>query len=165
MQPFADLMACNVHVKFNPGPLVTFESKPKKGAKTELELECRGGVHFNVLQRETELESQSILKPPAEQTLFFLQDVEDVASSLEFVADSFMVHNVTTPEELPLLNTVLAREEIRFIHEELGHAGRDQVYGTCKRKFRVKGLFELVRNVIKNCDKCQRHKRPIVNRK
>ena len=53
LQPFADLMACNVHVKFNPGPLVTFESKTKKVAKTELKLECRGGVHFNVLQGET----------------------------------------------------------------------------------------------------------------
>ena len=43
-----------------------------------------------------------------------------------------------TPEELPLLNTDVSREEIRFVHGELGHAGRDQVYGTCKRSLELK---------------------------
>ena len=112
LQPFSDLMACNVHVKFNPGPLVTFQSKAKKGTRTELKLECRGGLHFNVLQRETELKSKSILEPPTEQTLFLLHDAEDAVSNLDLVANSYMVHNVTTHEELPLLTSDVAREEM-----------------------------------------------------
>lgn len=190
LQPFADLYACNVIVKYNPGPVVKIISRLTPNS--EIVLECKGGVHYNVIQEETDMRCTNE-KEPIVKVLFVLKDDSDAkVYNLERVLEesgSDLSNSRCPDTEQCSLDTsgpsdedygdnersyeadkivAMTRDEARHyiikVHKELGHVGRSATLRACKNKISVKNLFYLVRDCVRFCEECQRNKTVIFNR-
>ena len=53
LKPFVDKYRCNIILHYNPGPTVEFISD---NPHSEIELECRGGIHYNGISEEKMLD-------------------------------------------------------------------------------------------------------------
>lgn len=177
VQPYVDLYCCDVVVKYVPGPHVSFVNK---NSRSKVTLECKGGIHFNVLSERVEIREKSDGNSDVsgERVLFYI--AEDEASDCPLGLSSAAVDH-SDPQGLdlscnnqedsdkydaliPELDVNDALRTAREIHSELGHAGRSKTLAVCKKKFRAKGLWKVVARCVKECDVCQRHKGEIRQR-
>lgn len=63
--------------------------------------------------------------------------------------------------ELPKLTIQVAEIEIQRVHVDMNHPGINQTFRACSNKFKCRKLKQVVREVLRRCDVCQRHKVPV----
>ena len=174
IKPFVDLHGCNVTVYHNPGPIVHYNTD---GAGTKIELECLGGVHFNVVSLQQEIEDQGPLInawEKKEEVIHAITDDRDVTINCSDIFNSNDTNSQKAEtqsdlqekdsdivEEAPQsLTEVEIREIVNDIHEDIHHAGVGKTIHACKShiKQKIKGLYRIVKECIRGCLTCQQYK-------
>ena len=192
LQPFCDLYDLNVFVKFSPGPVV--EVLFKFGGKSQIKLQCLGGIHFNVNSMEEDIVDNKETSKKAPVILHYLLDdadieplaVLDTPPNAEESKDSTEIKDSTESKDsteikdstenrllIPNLSQIASpeppsdckmeiesiKDRIHEIHCAIGHVGQTKTYRICEKELLpTKGLSRLVKEVLRQCERCQRYK-------
>ena len=166
IQPFVDLYSCDVIVCYRGGPRLVFKNKR---SKTFIVLECWGGVHFNVLQMQRDLEHLNVVEVVGNEAeiVHEITDDTDERGNIEYVRELYKLdddlpYNDETLGENDELTSEEAELMVLQVHEDLHHPGIAKTLHTCKKKMKIKvsKLSKIVKKCIKECDVCQRYKVP-----
>ena len=173
LQPFCDIYNLNVFVELSPGPVV--EVLSKFGGKSQIKLQCLGGIHFNVnsmeedivneetskkapvilhyLLDDTDIEPLAVLNPPPN-----VEEGKDSTENRLLIPNLSQIASPEPPSDCKM-EIESIKDRIHEIHCAIGHVGQTKTYRICEKELPpTKGLYRLVKEVLRQCERCQRYK-------
>ena len=163
---FVDIFLCDVIVYHQQGPRVVYKNRE---SRTDIILESRGGVHFNLLREETQKDDLNYTEGQVMKITKRLHEIVDddivLHSDGDELSHEYDLNHVSTitsgGAKQPMLSDDNVREAIVRIHEDLHHAGIEKTAQMFKRKYPdgvVRRLFKTIKECLRECDVCQRYK-------